>query len=168
MATEESGIVIEITGTSEDLGVDLERLKTLARHVVSKFQIAAANVSIAIEGDEAIKDVNRRFLDCSSATDVISFDLSDNPDECRHFDMVVNADMAERQGKKRGHSTEAELALYITHGLLHNLGFDDQQPDQAQKMHAAEDEILQQAGFGVIYDTDKQGSGPGYIAEPDQ
>ncbi len=47
----------------------------------------------------------------------------------------------------------AELALYVTHGLLHQLGFDDATPEQAQKMHQAEDEILQHMGFGVVYNS---------------
>jgi probable rRNA maturation factor len=64
---------------------------------------------------------------------------------------VVNAEMANRQAAKRGHSPEAELALYITHGLLHNLGFDDLSSEDAKKMHETEDAMLQQLGFGIIY-----------------
>ena len=56
-----------------------------------------------------------------------------------------------RQAAQRGHSTEAELALYLTHGLLHNLGFNDADKAAAERMHDMEDEILQQAGFGVVY-----------------
>jgi len=67
------------------------------------------------------------------------------------FELVVNGEMAVKEAACRGHSDEAELALYITHGLLHNLGFDDSTPDQAQKMHDAEDEFLQQHGFGLVY-----------------
>ena len=58
---------------------------------------------------------------------------------------------AVKEAKLRGHSSEAELALYITHGLLHNLGFDDSQRTKAKKMHKTEDEILQQLGFGLVY-----------------
>jgi probable rRNA maturation factor len=58
--------------------------------------------------------------------------------------------MAAREANVRGHSGEAELALYITHGLLHNLGFDDSTKRQAAKMHRTEDEILQQFGYGHI------------------
>jgi probable rRNA maturation factor len=63
--------------------------------------------------------------------------------------------MAARQARQRGHSTEAELALYVTHGLLHNLGYDDGNDEQARQMHLKEDEILQRHGFGQVYDTKK-------------
>ena len=59
--------------------------------------------------------------------------------------------MAVRQANQRGHSSEAELALYITHGLLHNLGFDDSTKKQARKMHETEDKILQEFGYGIVY-----------------
>jgi len=49
------------------------------------------------------------------------------------FELVVNGEMAVRQALLRKHSSQAELALYITHGLLHNLGFDDAAEDQAKK-----------------------------------
>jgi probable rRNA maturation factor len=63
--------------------------------------------------------------------------------------------MAVKQANMRGHSSEAELALYITHGLLHNFGFDDSTQKQAEKMHNIEDQILQQLGYGPVYNTEK-------------
>ena len=59
--------------------------------------------------------------------------------------------MAVRQANLRGHASQAELALYITHGLLHNLGFDDSTDSKARKMHDTEDNILQQLGYGFVY-----------------
>ena len=94
---------------------------------------------------------NKQFLNKDMATDVISFDLSDEFEPGRNFQIVVNLEQACRQGKKRGHSAESELALYITHGLLHQLGYDDLEPQQAGQMHEKEDAILQSNGFGVIY-----------------
>jgi len=67
------------------------------------------------------------------------------------FELVVNGEMAVRQAKLQGHSSEAELALYITHSLLHNLGFDDSTGSQSKIMHDTENEILQQLGYGLIY-----------------
>jgi rRNA maturation RNase YbeY len=90
-------------------------------------------------------------MSISVATDVISFDLSESDDELRTFDIIVNADQAQRQADQRDHSQLAELALYVTHGMLHNLGFDDATEELSQKMHSMEDQILQKTGFGVVY-----------------
>ena len=71
----------------------------------------------------------------------------------RTFDIIVNAQKAKLEAKKRGHSPQAELALYIIHALLHNLGFDDNTAKKAKLMHQTEDEILQQQDFGKVYDS---------------
>jgi ssRNA-specific RNase YbeY (16S rRNA maturation enzyme) len=44
--------------------------------------------------------------------------------------------------------------------MLHNLGFDDSTPEQAEKIHSAEDEILRQFGYGAVYNTSKRISNP--------
>jgi len=95
--------------------------------------------------------LNREFLNSKATTDCLSFDLSDDEKGAKIFDLIVNGEMAVRQANKRGHSSEAELALYITHGLLHNLGFDDSVQSQTRKMHETEDEILQEFGYGLVY-----------------
>jgi probable rRNA maturation factor len=75
----------------------------------------------------------------------------DKKNSAKSFELVVNGETAVRQAKLRGHSSEAELALYITHGLLHNLGFDDSTKKKAEKMHSTEDKILRQFGYGPVY-----------------
>ena len=98
-----------------------------------------------------MRELNREFLNSKASTDCLSFDLSEDKKGLKIFDMVVNGEMAVRQANLRGHSSEAELALYITHCLLHNLGFDDATKSQARKMHETEDEILQEFGYGAVY-----------------
>lgn len=151
MGTEQTDIVVHITCDYRVLDVDFDRLRELARLICRRFDLEKAAINIAIVGDEAIKKVNAEFLNTPRPTDVISFDLSDEPADSKSYDLMVNAEEAARQAGQRSHSTEAELALYITHGLLHNFGFEDADETESQKMHSTEDEILQQAGFGIIY-----------------
>jgi len=159
MSSDNADISVEITCDIAELKMDGERLKSLARSVCRRFGLKKARVGIAIVDDEAIRKVNSSFLDKPEETDVISFDLSDDSDAARCLELVVNADEAARQGKARGHPPEAELALYITHGLLHNLGFDDATTEAGAEMHRTEDEILTEAGFGRVFD--KQPSSQG-------
>ena len=139
---------------ARDFEIDFDRskLKKLVKEICVRFNISNASVSVAIVDDAGIIEVNKKFLDSSADTDVISFDLSDEPgrDE-RLFELVVNGQRAAAEAALRGHSTQSELALYITHGLLHNLGFDDCSEEAAKKMHDTEDEILRQMGFGAVY-----------------
>lgn len=128
---------------------DLEKLNALVLFVLKKFEITDATVNFRIVNNDEILSANRQFLKHDYVTDVISFDLSDKSP--RNFDIIVNGALAADQAQTRNHSPDAELALYICHGLLHNLGFDDQNDADAKKMHHTEDDILQNCGFGVVY-----------------
>ena len=138
---------------TDSISPDLEKMNALIQFILDKFNITDASVNIRIVNDQDILSANRKFLNHDYITDVISFDLSEN-DDTRCFDIIVNGTLAETQAEKRNHSPDAELALYICHGLLHNLGFDDLNDTDAKKMHQTEDDILQTLGFGVTYNTD--------------
>jgi probable rRNA maturation factor len=147
---------VQITQHFDDVPADVGRLTELVSAVCTRFGVSEATVGIGIVDDAEISVLNERFLDHEGTTDCLSFDLSDgqDPEDPRVFDLIVNGQMAVRQAAERGHAGEAELALYITHGLLHQLGFDDATPEQAGTMHATEDEILQHLGYGLVYNTD--------------
>ncbi len=146
---------VQITPHFEGVPADMARLTELVTVVCRRFGVCEATVSIGIVDDGEISGLNQRFLKHEGTTDCLSFDLSDDqgPDAPRVFDLIVNGQMALRQAARRGHAGEAELALYITHGLLHQVGFDDTTPEQAETMHAMEDEILQDLGYGFVYNT---------------
>jgi probable rRNA maturation factor len=167
---QEQDIIVQ-TATNFDIpDVNITGLKKLAKTVCNRFKLAKATVDIAIVNDAEIKRLNKQFLSRDVTTDCLSFDLSDGQDRPakggggkrqdksvsrttvrKIFELVVNGEKAVKEAKIRGHSTEAELALYVTHGLLHNMGFDDATKAGAKKMHDTEDEILQELGYGLVY-----------------
>ncbi len=162
-AEQDQDIIIQIARNFKTIKVSVPKLKKLVKTICNHFAgdetpETKYEISIAIVDDAEIRKLNSQFLNHKRTTDCLSFDLSDTEEESatgnrksKIFDLVVNGEMAVRQANLRGHSSEAELALYITHGLLHNLGFDDSTPSQAQTMHETEDEILQQLGYGLVY-----------------
>lgn len=163
-AKQDQGIIIHITKSFKNMVFSLPKMKKLTRAVCDRFGGGRTpntryEISVAVVDDIQIRELSGRFLDRQETTDCLSFDLSDGDEEesqagnptSRTLELIVNGEMAARQANLRGHSSEAELALYIAHGLLHNFGFDDATPGQARKMHDAEDEILQQLGYGSVY-----------------
>ena len=124
-----------------------------------------ARIGVMVVDDAQISRLKEQYFGFAQATDVISFNLTDeNSDSVQlDCDLVVNAAVAHRQGPARHGSALAELLLYITHGLLHQLGYDDSGPDDAAVMHAREDELLGQLGFGGVYHREPTGS----IARPE-
>lgn len=133
------------------LDFNASRLRRMLAVLCERFEIEQADISIAIVDDKKIKKVNREFLGHLSVTDVISFDLSDLNSPGRVFELVINAQLARRQAKKRRHQAESEFVLYIVHGFLHNVGFDDAKARDALKMHKMEDQILEEFGYGRTF-----------------
>lgn len=144
---------VHIVEHYEAVRLNRTRLVELIEDICRRFGMDGATISVGIVDDGEITDLNRRFLNHKGATDCLSFDLSEGPTQRGGgvFDLIVNAEMAARQAAERGHSGEAELALYVTHALLHQVGFDDADAESAEKMHRTEDEILQYCGYGSVY-----------------
>ena len=150
-------VVVQIAKNFKDVDVGPTRLVRLVKTICKRFKLPAATVGIAIVNNAEMRRVNARFLNRKRTSDCLSFDLSNgSPETDKSFELVVNGEKAVKEARLRGHSSEAELALYVTHGLLHNLGFDDSSPKKAQEMHDIEDEILQQFGYGLVYNKGKR------------
>lgn len=149
-------ITIEIKKHFADVPASLSKLKMLVDAVCRRFAVSRAVISIGIVDGAEMRRLNRKFLHRRGNTDCLSFDLSDTagPEEPRVFDLIVNGELASREAARRGHAAQAELALYVTHGLLHQFGFDDATAEQAERMHRMEDEILRDSGYGLVYNTD--------------
>ena len=147
-------IDIHITKNFKDITIDQSRIKKLIKNICDNFKLKKVTISIVIVGNDEITKLNKKFLNRNSTTDCLSFDLSDkNSGYQKTFEIIVNAQKAIKETEKRPHFPQDELALYITHGILHNLGFNDDNPENAKKMHDTEDQILQQQGFGFVYNS---------------
>ena len=121
------------------------------RRVVRQAGVDRALITVAAVDDGHMARLHRQYLGLSGPTDVLTFDLRVHPDDPLEGDIVVCVDEAIRQAASRGHDARRELLLYAVHGLLHLLGYNDQDPDPASAMHAREDELLAAIGVGPVY-----------------
>lgn len=81
---------------------------------------SAAEVSVALLGDEKIRGLNRVYLGKDEPTDVLAFSLSDESETVG--DVYVGFEQAERQARELGIPLSEELARLAIHGTLHVLG----------------------------------------------
>ncbi|AQQ09565.1 Endoribonuclease YbeY [Sedimentisphaera cyanobacteriorum] len=126
-------------------------MRNLTEFACERLELEDAFISIAVVGDEAVSEVHRLFMADDKTTDVISFDLTEPEGGEVNFEIIVNYQMAARTAEDMPHSAEDELMLYLLHGLLHNLGFDDTTEEAFHKMHKEEDDILEEFGVGRIF-----------------
>tara|TARA_R110002072_G_scaffold269079_11_gene428395 strand:- start:60893 stop:61312 length:420 start_codon:yes stop_codon:yes gene_type:complete len=94
-------------------------------------------VSLLLTDDKEIGELHEQFLDDPSPTDVMSFEM-DNGAE-----LVVSVETAQRVANEAGHAVDAEVALYIVHGMLHTVGYDDIEDKDRRRMRDAERAIMQ-------------------------
>ena len=90
-------------------------------------------IEISILSDHDIGEVHAQFLNDPTPTDVITF---------HHGEILASAETAAREAKTRKWPVERELLLYLIHGLLHLHGYDDHAPDDRERMHQHQGEIL--------------------------
>ncbi len=112
-------------------------------------------VRVRLVGDAEMSDAHARYKDTPGTTDVLTFDLSDGG--VLDADLLVCVDEARRRASDMGHPVTHELILYIVHGVLHCVGFDDAAPADARAMHREEDRILSAIGLGPVFAPERGG-----------
>jgi probable rRNA maturation factor len=140
-------IEVELSDTQSHLLVDPSFIEDLVRRVLTLEGVEEATISIALVDDPTIRVINRRHLAHDWPTDVITFLLSEPGDQSLAAELVVSAEMAASTARDVGVDPRSELALYLVHGLLHLVGFDDTTLEAADAMRRREGEILALAGL---------------------
>lgn len=94
-----------------------------------------ANLEVTLVDDATSDRVHRDFMDIEGATDVITF---------HHGEIVIGAEVAQRQAAEYGEPLLREIYRYFVHGLLHLAGHEDQDADQRAAMEAIQESIVEQ------------------------
>ena len=127
-------------------GLATRALACLTRH---------GQVRVRIVDDRAMSIAHEQFSGITGTTDVLTFDLADPKssweEKILDTDLTVCFDEAVRQAIELKHPVEHELLLYIIHGTLHCLGYDDHDEAGYQRMHTKEDEVLNQIGIAPTF-----------------
>jgi len=100
-----------------------ERVEAAVRHVLAAEGVEAAEISVALVGDDEIASLNQDYLQHEGPTDVISFALHEEGDPPLG-DIYVGVDQAARQAAEFGATPAEEVLRLAIHGTLHVLGWD--------------------------------------------
>jgi len=140
---------IEIANHQKLLPLDRKAIRSLCRQVLADHG-REAGVSICVVDDAEIRRLNARYLGRDEPTDVLAFPLEDDfatGDEPLLGEVVVSAERAIAEARRRNLPPHSELALYVAHGLLHLLGYDDHDAAERRRMRGAERAALERAGL---------------------
>ncbi|HZA78614.1 MAG TPA: rRNA maturation RNase YbeY [Acidimicrobiales bacterium] len=148
---------VQVFGADEQRAapVDVPRWVELARNVLEAEGVSGdAELALLFVDEATITGLNRRFMDSDGPTDVLAFPIDDpaatppaEPGTSDHGplllgDVVVCPTVAQRQAPEHAGTYDDELALLVVHGVLHVLGHDHAEADEAARMQARERELL--------------------------
>ena len=116
-----------------------------------------AEVTLLFVDETEMSSYNGRFLDRDGPTDVLAFPVEEllpgvTPDTDPHGpplmlgDVVIAPSYVRRQADEHGVSFEDEIALMVTHGILHLLGYDHIDDEEAERMEERERQLLAKVG----------------------
>jgi probable rRNA maturation factor len=147
---------IEVNNES-GVAVDERALAELGRFVLDAMGVdPLGELSIVLLDTATMATMHQQWMDLPGPTDVMAFPM-DGEDFALDGDrgatgrpgrvgpeygespallgdVVLCPEVAATQATEAGHSTEAELHLLCTHGILHLLGYDHAEPEEEREM----------------------------------
>ena len=104
-------------------------------------------ISLTFVDPQEMEELHIKWMDEPGTTDVLSFPM-DMPEKRGDIvtlgDIVIAPAVAAKQALEAGHSTEHEIYILATHGLLHILGYDHADPDEEKVMFALQEKIVKE------------------------
>ena len=138
-------MTIEVTNTSGQL-VPTAEMTSLMTHAMKALNLnPECDLNIAFVEDDYMTELHIKWMDEPGTTDVLSFpmDMPEEPGEAVTLgDIVISPVVAAAQALTQGHSTEHEIYILATHGLLHIIGYDHADKNEEKVMFDLQEKIV--------------------------
>ena len=130
--------------------IDPKVFSDLGIWVLDQMRVSTqSDLTIMFVDPDPIAELHMRWMNLEGPTDVMSFPMDElRPGDGKTVmegvlgDIVICPWVAAQQAAAAGHSTMQEMLLLTIHGILHLLGYDHIDEDDARVMEAREDELL--------------------------
>ena len=131
------------------LSIDASSVTRLAEYVLKRQGAREGELSISFVRDTEIRKLYKRYFGADRATDVIAFPMGEgefseiNPEILG--DVVISVEQAVRYSKDHRSNVFKELSLYLIHGMLHLMGYNDINLNEKRKMIKKQNSLLREA-----------------------
>ena len=124
----------------------------IVRAILKYLRVKNATLSIVFITRQKIQSLNKKYLHRSYATDVLAFDFTQGKKKDGLVgDIFISTDAVLANAKVFKNDVKSELVLYVIHGILHLLGYDDHSAKDVTRMKKKEQEILEYVGRKLIF-----------------
>ena len=127
-----------------DTSITLSNKKKLKLFIEKTFKQKGrklTSLAIIFCTDEYLLDINKRFLQHDYYTDIITFNLAENPDTIE-AEIYISVDRIKENALSNKVSKKDELHRVIFHGILHLCGYKDKSKADKKVMTLMEDRTL--------------------------
>ncbi len=153
---------------NKDLGINYEEIADKVINYALDYEKCPyeAEISLTLTDNKGIWEVNKEFRQMDKPTDVLSFplieyavpgefDFLEDMDDCFNpetgelmlGDILISLDKVYEQANEYGHSVTREYAFLIAHSMLHLMGYDHMEEEEAKIMESKQKEILSDLGI---------------------
>ena len=130
----------------KNINIDFDKIVNTVNHPIN------SEVSIILTCDKKIRQLNKKYRDIDKPTNVLSFETGD---EYLLGDIFISFDTVEKQAKQENKSFEDHTTHLVIHGLLHLMGFDHINEEEAKEMENLEISNLKKLGIKNPYEDEK-------------
>ena len=114
-----------------------------------------SELSLVFTNDADIREINAKWRHIDKPTNVLSFPAfalqpGQEPGEVLG-DIVIARETVEREAAEEDKSFDDHLSHLVVHGLLHLMGYDHQNDEEAEQMETLERKILASLGISDPY-----------------
>lgn len=130
---------VHLFDLQQDLPVDKDLIQQLVPAVISLEGQSCSEVAVYFVERKEICVLHEEFFQDPTPTDCISFPMDAEGEEDRILgEVFVCPSVAKEYAETHNLDPKRELLLYVIHGLLHLLGYDDIEDKDREQMRAAE------------------------------
>lgn len=140
-------IEVEASGWTAALGDAESVVDTAAKAALGSVE---GDLVVLLADDATVQDLNKRFRDKDKPTNVLSFPAAESA--FPHLgDVVLGLEYCVAEAEAQGKTLKAHLSHLVVHGVLHLLGYDHIEDEEAEEMEGEERTILGGLGFADPY-----------------
>lgn len=147
-----SAVCVDLARSSRMPAPSTRALGAWARAALGP-RIGAVELAVRLVAPAEIRRLNRDYRGRDTATNVLSFPATVRG-EVRPRplgDVVICPAVLRREAREQGKRLRAHWAHLTVHGVLHLVGYDHEDEDDARRMERREIAVLRRLGFGNPY-----------------
>jgi len=146
---------IDLSAVKKSDEIFFPQFQKYAQAILKELKFKSAGLSVMLVRDKKMAELNQKLMKHRGTTDVISFSYLEKKGKVRLTPKILNSnppvflgemiiclDVAKRNAKEYKTSFEYESALYLCHGILHCLGYEDETKKGFNEMQSFQIKIL--------------------------